>query len=102
MFRRTEPTDCTIQWEGAAIPARAGESLAAALLAAGIVSFRDTPVSGAARGPLCLMGACFDCLVEVEGEANRQACMVVVREGLRAGRQRGARALHDLAEDAPA
>ena len=102
MFRRTEPTDCTIQWEGAAIPARAGESLAAALLAAGVVSFRDTPVSGTARGPLCLMGACFDCLVEVEGEANRQACMVAVRAGLRAGRQRGARALHDLAEDSPA
>ena len=84
------------------IPARGGESLAAALLAAGVVSFRDTPVSGAARGPLCLMGACFECLVEVEGEANRQACMVVVRAGLRAVRQRGARALHDLAEDAPA
>ena len=102
MFRRTEPTDCIIQWEGAAIPARAGESLAAALLAAGVVAFRDTPVSGAARGPLCMMGACFDCLVEVDGAPNRQACMVVVREGLHAGRQRGARALHELAEDSPA
>lgn len=93
MFRRTEPTDCTIQWEGRAIPARAGEPLAAALLAAGVTGFRTTPVSGAERGPLCLMGACFDCLVELDGRANVQACMVPVRDGLSARRQQGARAL---------
>ena len=95
MFRRTEPTDCTVFWDGDAVAARAGEPLAAALLAAGIVAFRDTPVSGAARGPLCLMGACYDCLVEVEGEANVQACMIPVRDGLRAAPQRGARMLDD-------
>lgn len=91
MFRRTAPADCEITWNGAAIPARAGESLAATLLAAGVVHFRDTAVSGAPRGPLCLMGACFECLVEVEGVANRQACMVPVVPGLTARRQAGAR-----------
>lgn len=91
MFARTTPADCMIHWDGAPIPARRGEPLAAALLAAGIASFRETAVSGAARGPYCMMGACFDCLVEVEGRPNVQACLVPVRDGLRAGPQRGAR-----------
>lgn len=91
MFRRSGPTDCIIAWEGREIPARAGEPLAAALLAAGIAAFRETPVSGAPRGPLCLMGACFDCLVEIEGVPNRQACLVPVTPGMRAAPQRGAR-----------
>ncbi len=82
MFRRSDPTDCTIQWNGADIPARAGEPLAAALLAAGVAQFRETILSGAPRGPYCMMGACFDCLVTVDGEAGRQACMVVVTPGM--------------------
>lgn len=91
MFKRTEPTDCMIEWEGKAIPARSGESLAAALLAAGITRFRATPVSGADRAAFCMMGACFDCLVELDGTANVQACMVAVRAGMRARPQIGAR-----------
>ncbi len=93
MFRRTTDTDCTVTWDGAPLPARAGEPLAATLLAAGIATFRETAVSGTPRGPLCLMGACWDCLVEVEGEANVQACMVPARDGLRAAPMRGARDL---------
>lgn len=91
MFRRTEPADCTFIWEGRELPAREGESLAVALLAAGVTSFRETPVTGAARGPLCLMGACFDCLVEVAGAQNVQACLTAVTPGLQVAMQRGAR-----------
>ncbi len=58
-----------------------GENLAAALLAAGVAPFRHTPVSGAPRSPFCMMGACFDCLVDVGG-VTRQACMMQVEEGL--------------------
>ena len=39
-----------------------------------------------------MMGVCFDCLVEIDGEPNRQACLVQVREGMTVRRQRGARA----------
>jgi predicted molibdopterin-dependent oxidoreductase YjgC len=99
MFRRTDPTDCTILWDGREIPARTGESLAVALLAAGVAIFRETPVSGAARGPLCLMGACFDCLVTLDGQENVQACLVPVRAGMRSAPQRGARSLPGM-EDA--
>jgi predicted molibdopterin-dependent oxidoreductase YjgC len=62
-----------------------GANLAAALLAAGVSVFRHTPVSGAPRGPFCMMGACFDCLVEIDGVA-RQACMTTVTPGLRVAR----------------
>ncbi|WP_300550951.1 2Fe-2S iron-sulfur cluster-binding protein [Roseovarius sp.] len=58
-----------------------GANLAAALLAAGITTFRHTAESGAPRGPFCMMGACFDCLVEVDG-ISRQACMMEVSKGL--------------------
>jgi len=99
MFRRTEPTDCTITWEGVTIPARAGESLAVALLAAGVVAFRETPVTRTERGPLCLMGACHDCLVELDGQQNVQACMAPVLAGMVAAMQRGMRHFRQ-AEDA--
>ena len=93
MFRRLhsggEPV--TIWLDGERIEARAGESVAAALLAAGTRDFRTTPVSGAARGPWCMIGACFDCLVEIDGDASVQACMTPVREGMRIARQAGAR-----------
>lgn len=69
----------------------AGASAAAALLAAGWSSIRETPVSGAARGPYCLIGVCFDCLAEIDGVPNRQSCMVAVRPGMKIRRQRGAR-----------
>ena len=59
-----------------------GTNLAAALLAAGVNTFRQTPISGAPRAPYCMMGACFDCLVEIDG-VTRQACMLEVSKGLR-------------------
>jgi predicted molibdopterin-dependent oxidoreductase YjgC len=68
-------------FDGTALELPEGANLAAALLAAGIAVFRQTPVSGAPRAPFCMMGACFDCLVEIDGVV-RQACMVDVASGL--------------------
>lgn len=70
---------------------RAGDSVAAALLAAGMDACRETVVSGRARGPYCMMGVCYDCLVQIDGVANRQGCMTPVREGMQVRRQQGAR-----------
>ena len=93
MFSRRDDARLSMRFsfEGQPLEAKAGDSVAAALLAAGITSFRDTPVSGAARGPWCLMGVCFDCLVEIDGVANRQACQVQLTEGMAVRRMRGAR-----------
>jgi predicted molibdopterin-dependent oxidoreductase YjgC len=85
MFKRltdkNEPT-VTITIENRQIQVPASDSVAAAMLAAGIVTARTTPVSGAARGPYCMMGTCFDCLVEIDGVPNQQACQSQVREGM--------------------
>jgi len=85
-----EEDQVRIIWEGREIAARRGDSLAAALLAAGIATLRETPVSGAPRAPYCMMGICFECLVEVDGLANCQACMTPVAAGMRVRRQAGA------------
>ena len=79
-------------FEGREIEARAGDTIASALFAAGVRTLRETPVSGAPRGPYCMMGVCYDCLVEIDGAPNRQACMVEARGGMLVRRQRGATA----------
>ncbi|RVE94412.1 (2Fe-2S)-binding protein [Sinorhizobium meliloti] len=75
------------------IPARAGETVAACLLRAGIAYFRTTPVSGSPRLPYCMIGHCFDCLIEIDGVGSRQTCLVQVRDGMRLRRQRGPAAI---------
>jgi predicted molibdopterin-dependent oxidoreductase YjgC len=78
-------------FDGARMTARSGDTVAAALLANGVTVFRQTAVTGADRGPYCLMGVCFECLVVVDGVGNRQACLVAVAEGMDVQTQRGRR-----------
>ena len=93
MFLRVEPSETAqtlaFDFDGSAITARKGDTVAAALFAAGILATRTTAVSGAKRGPYCMMGVCFDCLVEIDGVPNRQACMTSVTEGMRVRSQSG-------------
>ncbi|RWH69325.1 (2Fe-2S)-binding protein [Mesorhizobium sp.] len=49
--------------------------------------FRRSAVSGEPRAPLCMMGVCFECLVEIDGQRNEQACLVRVRSGMTIRRQ---------------
>ncbi len=79
----------TIYLDGRAIPARAGESIAACLLRAGVTHFRTTPVSGARRLPYCMIGHCFDCLIEIDGIGSRQACLSQVVTGMKLRTQDG-------------
>lgn len=69
--------------DGAAVEVPAAGTVASALLALGHDAFRRTPTRGAARGPFCMMGVCFDCLVTIDGAANRQGCMMPIRAGMR-------------------
>lgn len=85
----------SLSFEGREIEALEGDTLAAALLAAGVSSFRDAPVSGAPRAPYCMMGVCFDCLVEIDGVGHQQACLVPVRDGMDVRRQAGEREVGD-------
>ena len=71
----------TFTFDGKSVLAKPGMNVATALLIAGITVLRNTPVSGAPRGPFCMMGACYDCLVLLDG-ATVQACLTLVKEGL--------------------
>ncbi len=89
-IQRNDTPQVRMEFEGQPLLAYAGDTVAAALLAGNHWNFRTTPVTGAIRGPFCMMGVCFDCLVEIDGVANRQACMAEVRDGMRVKRQLGA------------
>lgn len=69
----------TIYWQGQAIKAQADDSIASALLAAGIRSNRKSQVSGQPRAAFCMMGSCFECLVSLDGRIV-QACMEPVAD----------------------
>ena len=79
----------TVDIEGEAVQVPMGETVAAAVLVHDLGYTRTTPLSGAPRAPLCMMGVCFECLMEIDGVPNRQACQIQVTEGMQIRRQRG-------------
>ena len=85
MFQqRTDLSDpVTLSFEGGEIMANRGDTLAAALLGCGIFDFRRAVVSNTPRAPFCMIGNCYECLVEVEGKGLVQACLTEVSEGMR-------------------
>jgi predicted molibdopterin-dependent oxidoreductase YjgC len=87
----------TLFFDGQPITARSGETIAACLLRAGAEHFRTTPISGLPRLPYCMIGHCFDCLVEIDGVGNRQACLTLVQDGMRVRRQNGAAVVREHA-----
>jgi NADPH-dependent 2,4-dienoyl-CoA reductase/sulfur reductase-like enzyme len=86
-----------IDFEGERVAARAGESVAAALTAHGVLAFRTTREQ-AERGVFCGMGVCQDCLVEVDGRPNQRACMTRVDRPLVVRREAHARRPPEVGE----
>ncbi len=91
MFRRITPSGppVSLTVDGEPVTAAAGDSVAAAMLLAGHLAFRWSAIDSTDRGPHCMIGNCFDCLVEIDGVPNRQACLTVVRDGMAVRRQLG-------------
>lgn len=56
-------------------------SVAAALLMSS-PRVRTTALSGRPRGPFCMMGVCFDCLVSIDDMPNQRSCMIKVKQGM--------------------
>ena len=65
------------------IVAYEGETIATALLAAGIALLRYTRDEHRPRGVFCTAGNCFDCRVEVDGVPDVRACVTYARPGMR-------------------
>ena len=85
MFKRRHEAAATvaITIDGAPHEARAGDSVAAALLAAGAGHLRTTAVTGARRAPYCMMGVCFDCMITLQDGRVEQACQTYAEDGIR-------------------
>lgn len=89
LFQRGQPV--TIEVDGEPVSSFEGETIAAALLASGRRVLRYT-ASGKPRGMFCGMGACFDCVVEVDGDPSVRSCITPVRPGMKIRTPRPARA----------
>lgn len=93
MFRKlpeADSTTVTVVIDGEPLRVPPWFTAAAAVVLKGGIA-RTTPVSGSPRTPYCMMGVCFDCLMEIDGAPNRQACLVPVAEGMRINQQLGTR-----------
>lgn len=78
--RRGKPVKIIV--DGKPIEAYEGETVAAALLSAGIHTFRLTQKHQHPRGLYCGMGICYECLVTVNGVHAVRACVTQVAEGM--------------------
>ncbi|WP_116085235.1 (2Fe-2S)-binding protein [Tropicimonas sp. IMCC34011] len=73
--------DLTFTFDGAEIQASTGMTVAAALLARGYRRFRRSSAASENTGPYCMMGACYGCIVDIDG-TSVQSCMTPVVAGL--------------------
>ncbi|MCM3657972.1 (2Fe-2S)-binding protein [Agromyces mediolanus] len=76
---RGEPAEITV--DGRPVACFAGETVATAMLAAGVPAFSHR--NGEPRIPLCNMGTCFECGVTVDGVPLTRSCLTTVRDGMR-------------------
>jgi D-hydroxyproline dehydrogenase subunit gamma len=75
------PETLKLTVNGMPVTVPAGSMVAAAVLQAGIVSFRRS-LSGEPRGPLCGMGICFECRLTINGEAYCRSCQTPCQNGM--------------------
>ena len=79
----------SFDFEGKNIEFTDGDSIAAALIRAGIWAFRDSRKEGEPRSLFCGIGHCYDCLVVVGDVINQRACLMGATESISVKRQRG-------------
>ncbi|MFJ6415792.1 (2Fe-2S)-binding protein [Paeniglutamicibacter sp. NPDC091659] len=72
----TTPRRITVTLNATEVTADAGQSVGAVLMGEGIKAWRTTRNEGKPRGLFCGIGACYDCLITVDGQPNQRACMV--------------------------
>ena len=78
--QRGKPVNITVN--GTSIEAYQGETVAAALLAAGIRTVRKSQKFDQPRSLYCGMGVCYECLVTINGIHGKRSCVTYVEEGM--------------------
>ena len=89
MFKRLETKSVkplTISFEGQKIKVLENDNVASALLRGGYLECREAGENDM-RGPFCMMGTCFECLVKIDGKPNQQACQTPVYENMQIFKQ---------------
>jgi len=81
-------TSFEFSFEGRAVAAKEGQSVAAALIAAGERWLR-TDEAGNPKGAVCAIGFCWECRLYVDGVPDSRACMTEARPGMVVRRQEG-------------
>ncbi len=76
-----------VEIDGAPARVPCGITVAAALLYLDCLPTRLTPVNRQPRAPYCMIGACYECLLEIDGVSNQRGCQVEVRAGMSIRRQ---------------
>ena len=77
----SEMEKVSVTLDGQPVQLPAGISVAAALLGIGEIISRISPTSHKPCSPHCLMGVCFECIMEIDG-LQQQACMKEVQDGM--------------------
>ena len=89
MTRSSDPGRPVLRFDGTEIGFSPGQSVGAALTAAGVRSWRTTRMTGRPRGLFCGIGVCFDCLVVADGRPNQRACLLTATDGMEITTQEG-------------
>ncbi|AZR72469.1 pyridine nucleotide-disulfide oxidoreductase [Anoxybacter fermentans] len=79
----------TFTFNGQEVEGYEGETIAAALHAAGIRKLSESQKLHRPRGLFCAIGNCSSCLMKVDGIPNVKICITKVREGMRVEEQKG-------------
>jgi predicted molibdopterin-dependent oxidoreductase YjgC len=79
----------SFRFDGRRVRFAPGQTVAAALWADGVRSWRTTRGADRPRGLFCGIGVCFDCLVTLDGRPDLRACLAPARDGLDVRTQRG-------------
>jgi len=78
-----------IEVDGRAIVAYEGETIAAALMAAGIRTLHRTSKRDHPRGMFCGIGLCWECAMVINGVPNTRSCQSLATPGMRVETQDG-------------
>ena len=84
----TDRTAVSFKLDGAPVTALEGDTLLTAVLASDD-HLRESEFGDGLRAGFCLMGACQDCWVNVEGSGRVRACTTAITEGMRVSRRMG-------------
>jgi aerobic-type carbon monoxide dehydrogenase small subunit (CoxS/CutS family) len=75
--------EISFTFNGSEFICEAGQSIAAALIAADTRELRTTRFGKEPRSIFCGIGVCFDCVVVIDGVANQRSCLVEVKPGMK-------------------